>query len=357
MISLFDPVVLGELSLSNRIIMAPMTRSRAAIGDVPTDLHVEYYRQRASAGLIVAEGTQPSANGKGYCRTPGIHTPEQIAAWRKVTDAVHAEGGKIVVQLMHVGRVASHLNKDPQAETVAPSAIRADVKMVTEQGMVDVDMPRALETDEIPGVIAEYAEAARCALEAGFDGVELHCTSGYLPAQFLSSSSNQRTDRYGGSAENRVRFVVETIAALVATVGAGRVGFRICPGVPFNDIHDDNPEETYGTLLQALSPMGLAYLHLIYLSLPEVDSLALAKRCWTGPLILNEGMTLERAQSFVGDGTAAAISFGRSFIGNPDLVARLRSDAPLAGFDPERLYTPGPEGYIDYPNWAGKKGI
>jgi len=352
MTSLFDPVTLGELSLSNRIVMAPMTRSRAGIGDVPTDLHVEYYRQRASAGLIVTEGAQPSANGKGYCRTPGIHTPEQIDAWRKVTDAVHAEGGKIVVQLMHVGRVASHLNKDPQAETVAPSAIRAEVEMVTEQGTVDVDLPRALETAEIPGVIAEYAHAARSALEAGFDGVELHCTSGYLPAQFLSSGSNQRTDRYGGSADNRVRFVAETIEALVATAGAGRVGFRICPGVPFNDIHDADPEETYGTLLQTLSPLGLAYLHLIYLRFPELDSLALATRCWKGPLILNEGMTLERAQSYVADGTAAAISFGRPFIGNPDLVARLRSGAPLADFNPERLYSPGPEGYIDYPVWA-----
>lgn len=337
------------MELGNRIIMAPMTRSRAAPGDLPTDLHVEYYRQRASAGLIISEGTHPSPTGKGYCRTPGLYSPEQVAAWKKVTDAVHAEGGRIVVQLMHVGRIASHLNKDPGAETVAPSAIRANAQVFTEAGMKDVDEPRALETHEIAGVIEEYAQAARNALAAGFDGVELHCTSGYLPAQFLSSGSNKRTDQYGGSAANRVRFVVETIEALVAAIGAGRVGFRICPGNPYNDIHDDNPAETYGTLLDALNPMGLAYLHLIEMKNPQVDSRVLAKAHWTGKLILNESLTFEQGQALVGEGAADAISFGRPFIANPDLVERFRRGAPLAEFNLKTLYSAGPEGFIDYP--------
>ena len=347
--NLFDPVVLGDIELSNRVIMAPMTRSRAGEGDLPNDLHVAYYQQRATAGLIIAEGTQPSLNGKGYCRTPGIHTAEQVAAWRRVTDAVHAEGGRIVLQLMHVGRVASHLNKDPGAETVAPSAIRAKGQIYTEQGMMDLDMPRALETAEIAGVIAEYAQATTNALAAGFDGVELHCTSGYLPAQFLSSNSNQRTDQYGGSAANRIRFVVEAIDAMVAAGGAGRVGFRICPGNPFNDIHDENPAETYGALLDALAPKGLAYLHLIEVANPQVDSRALAKQHWSGKLILNESITYEKAQELLADNVADAISFGRPFIANPDLVARWKSGAPLAKFDLATVYAGGEAGYSDYP--------
>lgn len=347
--NLFDPVVLGEVALANRVIMAPMTRSRAGEGDLPTDLHVAYYRQRASAGLIIAEGTQPSLNGKGYCRTPGIHSAEQVVAWRRVTDAVHAEGGKIILQIMHVGRVASHLNKAPGTETVAPSAIQAKGQIYTEQGMMDLDTPRALETAEIAGVIAEFARATTNALAAGFDGVELHCTSGYLPAQFLSSNSNQRTDEYGGSAANRIRFVVEAIDAMVAAGGAGRVGFRICPGNPFNDIHDDNPAETYGALMDALAPKGLAYLHLIDVANPQVESLSLVKKHWTGKLILNESITYDKAQALLADNVADAISFGRPFIANPDLVARWKSGAPLAKFDLATLYAGGEAGYSDYP--------
>src|SRR5690606_12582665 len=229
------------------------------------------------------------------------------------------------------------------------SAIRANAQVFTEAGMKDVDEPRALETHEIAGVIEEYAQAARNALAAGFDGVELHCTSGYLPAQFLSSGSNKRTDQYGGSAANRVRFVVETIEALVAAIGAGRVGFRICPGNPYNDIHDDNPAETYGTLLDALNPMGLAYLHLIEMKNPQVDSRVLAKAHWTGKLILNESLTFEQGQALVGEGAADAISFGRPFIANPDLVERFRRGAPLAEFNLKTLYSAGAEGFIDYP--------
>ena len=354
MTTLFDPVRLGDLELSNRIIMAPMTRSRAGDGDVPTDLMVDYYRQRASAGLIVSEGTQPSANGKGYCRTPGIHSPAQIAGWRKVTDAVHSEGGRIVLQIMHCGRIGVAANKDPGAETIAPSAIRAAGQMFTDtDGMVDFDMPRALETDEIPALIAEFGQATRNALDAGFDGVELHAASGYLPMQFLSTGTNRRTDRYGGSVENRVRAVVEMLEAMSAAAGPGRVGIRICPGVLFNDIQDDDPAETYTALLRAIAPMGLAYLHLILLQSPLVDGFAVAKANVTGRLILNDSITLERGNQLVDDGTAAAISFARHFIGNPDLVRRLREGAALAKFDRKTLYTPGAAGYTDYPFMAG----
>jgi N-ethylmaleimide reductase len=348
--TLFDPVKLGDLELSNRIVMAPMTRSRAGDGDVPTDLNVEYYRQRATAGLIVSEGTQPSADGKGYCRTPGIHTPAQIAGWRKVTDAVHAEGGKIVLQIMHCGRIGAQANKDADAETVAPSAVQAKGQMFTDAaGMQDFDMPRALETGEIPGVIAEFGTATTNALEAGFDGVELHAASGYLPMQFLSTGTNKRTDRYGGSAENRVRAVVEMLEAMVAVAGPGRVGIRICPGVAFNDIHDDDPEETYSTLLKAIDPMKLAYLHMILLKTPLVEGLAVAKANFSGPMILNDSITLERGNEMVDSGEAAAVSFARHFLGNPDLVRRLREGHELQHFDRKTLYTPGPVGYTDYP--------
>jgi len=350
MTSLFDPVQLGDLKLANSIVMAPMTRSRAGDGDVPTDLMVEYYRQRANAGLIVAEGTQPSVNGKGYCRTPGIYTPAQIAGWRKVTDAVHAEGSKIVLQIMHCGRIGSHFNKDPGAETVAPSAIRAKGQMFTDAiGMVDFDIPRALATDAIPGVIAEFGQATTNALAAGFDGVELHCASGYLPMQFLSTGTNQRTDRYGGNVANRIRTVVEMLEAMSAAAGPGRVGVRICPGVPFNDISDENPEETYTALLRAVDPMQLAYLHLILFNSPQVDGLAVCKANFTGPLIQNDSITLERGNALVDSGEAAAVSFARHYIANPDLVRRLREGAPLAKFDRKTLYTPGPAGYTDYP--------
>ncbi|MDB5395292.1 MAG: NADH:flavin oxidoreductase/NADH oxidase [Rhodospirillales bacterium] len=354
MTNLFDPVQLGELDLSNRIVMAPMTRSRAGEDDAPTELNVEYYRQRASAGLIVTEGTQPSANGKGYCRTPGIHSAAQIAGWRKVTDAVHAEGGKIALQVMHCGRIGAKANKDAGAETIAPSAIRAAGQMFTDTaGMVDFDMPRALETDEIPALIAEFGQATRNALEAGFDGVELHAASGYLPMQFLSTSANKRTDRYGGSVENRIRAVVEMLEAMSEAAGPGRIGIRICPGVVFNGIQDDDPAETYSTLLRAIDPMGLAYLHLILLKSPQVDGLEVAKASFTGAMILNDSITLGRGNELVDSEEAAAISFARHFLSNPDLVRRFREGADLQRFDRKTLYTPGPVGYTDYPFMIG----
>ncbi len=347
---LFEPVQLGELKLANRVVMAPMTRSRAGEGDAPTALNTEYYRQRASAGLIVSEGAQPSIHGKGYCRTPGIHTEAQVAGWRAVTDAVHAGGGSMVAQIMHCGRVGSRLNKDSGAETVAPSAVRANGKIYTDAaGMVDFDEPRALRLDEIPGVIGEYAHATRSALAAGFDGVELHCTSGYLPAQFLSTGTNLRTDAYGGSVANRVRFVIEALEAMIAVAGSARVGMRICPGNPFNDLHDDDPNETFATLLDAVRPLGLAYLHVIRSPRRDLDAFALARTHFGGPLIVNDGFDQARAERVLAAGEAAAVSFGRAYLGNPDLVRRMREGLPLADFDAATLYTPGPKGYTDYP--------
>ena len=242
---MFSPAELGHIKLGNRIVMAPMTRSRAEENAVPGELMREYYRQRAGAGLLITEGIAPSANGLGYCRTPGIYTDEQALAWRRIVDAVHAEGGSIVAQIMHVGRAASMLNKPPGSETIAPSAKSAAGEIYTDEGgMQPFDAPRALAIEEIPGVVQEFRHATELALEAGFDGVELHCTSGYLPAQFLSSGSNLRDDAYGGDAAARCRFPLEVLTAMTGVAGAGRVGMRICPDNPFNDIYDQDPEET-----------------------------------------------------------------------------------------------------------------
>ena len=350
MAGLFEPLQLGEIALPNRVVMAPMTRSRADTNAVPTTIMVEYYRQRASAGLIVSEGIAPSRHGIGYCRTPGLYTPEQVAGWRDVTDAVHEAGGRIVAQLMHCGRVGSHFNKAPDAETVAPSAVRAAGKIYTDAaGMQEMDVPRALALAEIPRVIEEYATATRNALAAGFDGVELHCTSGYLPMQFMATNSNQRTDAYGGSAANRVRFVVEAAEAMAGVAGAGRVGLRICPANPFNDVVDLEPAETYGALLSRIAGLQLAYLHVIRSPRKDFDAFAFAKQHFDGALVLNDSFDGASASQAVADGRCEAVSFARHFIGNPDLVRRLRDGLPLAGFDLKTLYTPGPEGYTDYP--------
>ena len=351
---LFQPVRLGALALRNRIVMSPMTRSRAGEGDVPTALHAEYYGQRASAGLIVTEGVQPSPAGKGYCRTPGIYSEAQVEGWRQVADRVHAGGGLVVLQIMHCGRIGARVNKDDDSEIVAPSAIRARAKIFTDvSGLVDIEEPRALTLEEIPGVIEEFRQAALNARRAGLDGVELHASSGYLPMQFLSSNTNQRTDRYGGSAENRIRFVVEVLQAMGEAIGFDRIGLRVSPGLDYNDIHDADPAETYGLLFDRVSPMGLAYLHLVYRDYPQLDNYALARARWKGPLILNNELTGERAARILAEGGVDAVSFGRAFIANPDLVARLKNGLPLADYDRSLVYTPGPRGYTDYPTAPG----
>lgn len=347
---LFDPVRLGELDLSTRFVMSPMTRSRAGAGDTPTELHALYYAQRASAGLVVTEGVQPSPAGKGYCRTPGIYSQAQVSGWREVADAVHARGGRIVLQLMHCGRVASPINKEDGSEIVAPSAIRANARIFTDvDGLVDMEMPRALDTDEVPMVVREYREAAVNARKAGLDGVELHCSSGYLPMQFLSSGTNQRTDRYGGSVENRIRFVMEVLDAMGAAIGFGRIGLRVCPGLTYNDIHDADPAGTYGALFENASKLGLAYLHLVRRTIGGMDNLELARNHWCGRLVLNNDLTPELAAEAISAGIADAVSFGRPYIANPDLVERIRQGIPLADFDASRLYTAGPRGFTDYP--------
>jgi len=349
MANLFDAGTLGDIQMANRVVMAPMTRSRAGAGDIPNELMVEYYRQRANAGLIITEGVQPSPVGKGYCRTPGIYNDAHVEAWNKVAGAVHGEGGALVMQIMHVGRVGHPDNKDKWVETVAPSAIPARAEIFTEGGMRPMVTPRALASEEIPGVIDEYRQATERALAAGCDGVELHCTSGYLPAQFLSTGTNHRIDKYGGSVEDRIRFVLETLRTMASVAGARKVGFRICPGNPFNDLQDDNPAETFTALLQATNKLGLAYCHVIRMNSTGLDNVRLVKDNFTGAIIVNDSYTCEEANQVIGSGIADAVSFGRFYIANPDLVHRFRHNLLLAQLDSRTLYTPGPEGYIDYP--------
>lgn len=347
MADLFDPIKLGDIECANRIFMAPMTRSRAGEGDAPTEMNALYYGQRASSGLIITEGVYPNIDGKGYVRTPGIVTDEQIAGWKLVADAVHAQGGKIVMQLMHCGRIASHHNKPETARTLAPSAIQAKGEMYTDAaGMQPNDIPEEMTRDEIQQTIADYGQAAINAIAAGCDGVELHCTSGYLPAQFLSTGTNQRSDEYGGSLENRLRFVLECLSVMSIAIGAGRVGIRICPGNPFNDLSDDNPEETFRALIKAINPMGLAYLHVIRMK-AGVDNIALAGE-FDGPVILNDSYDLERGNRALSEGKADAISYARPYVSNPDLVERYRDGTELTKPDFKALYTPGPKGYVDY---------
>ena len=350
--SLFEPVSLGALALRNRVVMAPMTRSRASAGDMPNELMVDYYRRRASAGLIISEGIAPSANATGYCRTPGIYNQAQTDAWARVLDAVHREGGSMVAQLMHCGRVASHHNKVDGSESVAPSALRARGEIYTDAaGMVSFDMPRALETGEVAAVVEEYRQATVNAYAAGFDGVELHCTSGYLPAQFLSTGSNRRDDQYGGNLASRVRFPLQVLRAISSVDGPQRVGFRICPDNPFNDLSDADPGETFSAFLAGASELKLAYCHAIRFPAGRVDNLKIAHRHFPGKVIGNESFNRDEAVEAIGEGRVAAVSFGRPFIANPDLVRRFEHDWPLAEFDLATLYTPGPQGYTDYPDY------
>lgn len=350
---LFTPVRIGGLELANRIVMAPMTRNRAGADGVPSDMMVEHYAARASAGLIVAEGTWPSATGQAYCRQPGIETAEQIAGWRKVTDAVHANGGKIILQVMHAGRIGSHKIKAEGVETVAPSALQAQGEVFTDAaGMQPYDMPRELTTAEVRAVVEEHRQAAINALEAGFDGVELHCTSGYLPMQFMCSGTNRRSDEYGGSLENRVRFPAECLQAMSDAIGAERVGFRINPGNTYNDTSDENSAETHAALLRAAAKIGVAFVHIMRAPVPEIDAFALARDNFNGSLILNDGFEPDTAAAAIEAGTGDAVSFARHYIANPDLVTRLRKGLSLAKFDRKTIYTPGAAGYTDYPTAA-----
>jgi len=348
---LFSPLNLGDYSLPNRIVMAPMTRSRSDVLGVPSPMAVEYYGARADAGLLISEGTGPSASGMGYARTPGIYTPEQIVAWREVTDAVHARGGRIFLQIMHVGRIAHSANRTTQDAPVAPSAIRAAGQMWTDsQGMQPNDLPRALELSEIPGVIEEFAQATRNAIEAGFDGVELHAASGYLPNQFLSSGANQRTDAYGGSIENRIRFVTETLDAMITAAGSpGKVGIKVSPGMNFNDIRFDDPLPTHIALAKAIAPKKLAYLHVMRAGIGAETAL---REAYEGTFLVGGGFLKAEADKTLAEGLADAIVFGSTYLANPDLVKRFQLDAELNKPDPATFYSPGPKGYTDYPTLA-----
>ena len=354
MTGLFDSYRLGNLTLANRIVMAPLTRNRAAAGNVPTALMAEYYAQRATAGLIVAEATQVVPEGQGYQDTPGIHSAEQVAGWKRVTDAVHAKGGRIFLQLWHVGRV-SHVDLQPGGQApVAPSAIRAKTKTFVGGTFVDVSEPRALRLDEIPAIVDGYRKGAANAIAAGFDGVEIHGANGYLLDQFLRDGINQRTDAYGGSIENRARLLLEVAEAVVKEIGAERTAIRISPVTPANDAVDSNPQPLFNYVVEQLDRLGLVYIHVIEGSTGgprdnlSFDYGALRSR-YRGAWIANNGYDRAMAENAVANGRADLIAFGRPFISNPDLVERLRKDAPLAQLNRATLYGGGAEGYTDYP--------
>ncbi|MET8139160.1 alkene reductase [Sphaerisporangium sp. NPDC005288] len=352
MTTAFDPIDLSGLKLANRLVMAPMTRNRAfGPGNSPTGSTVRYYTQRSTAGLIVTEGTQPSVVGQGYMNTPGLHSEQQVAAWRKVTDSVHAAGGTIFAQLMHSGRIG-HPDLLPDGLVpVGPSAIAAEGQAFTPEGLKDFVTPRPLTSGEIRQTIADFAAAARNAIEAGFDGIELHGANGYLIHQFLAPGTNHRTDEWGGGVENRIRFAVETVRAVAAEIGASRTAIRLSPEVPFNGMaaaHPD-PEPTYRALLAELEPAGLAYLHLI-----EHDRAftATVRELFSGPLVLNvksTGHTPPEEIKVVEEGVADLVSFGGLFIANPDLPARLKAGGPFTTPDPAVYYGGDDTGYIDYP--------
>ncbi len=351
---LFTPVRLGRYELANRIVMAPLTRNRAGAGNVPQTMHAEYYAQRASAGLIITEATQASPQGIGYPGTPGIHTPEQIAAWRRVTDAVHDQGGRIFLQIWHVGRISHPSLQRDHALPVAPSAIRPAGDAFTETGPQRYVTPRALTRDEIPGIVASFRQGAANAIEAGFDGVEIHGANGYLLDQFLRDGSNRRTDRYGGSIENRARLLLEVVDAAAAEIGADRVGVRLSPINSFNSMSDSDPDVTFGYVAHQLSERGLAYLHVVETDFAGAsgenhyhrDAL---REAYRGTYIANGGYDQARARLAIQTGTADLVSFGAPYVANPDLVERFALDAPLNKPDPATFYGGDERGYIDYP--------
>ena len=364
MSSLFDPVQAGDLALANRIVMAPLTRNRAP-NAVPRDITATYYAQRASAGLLITEATAISQQGQGYADVPGLYGSEQLDAWKRVTDAVHAEGGKIVVQLWHVGRV-SHTELQPDnGQPVAPSAITAKTKTVLiKDGVptfVETSEPRALDAAELPGIVHAYAAGARNAVEtAGFDGVEIHGANGYLLDQFLKTGSNRRSDDYGGSIPNRARLLLEATRAVVDAVGGGRTGIRLSPVTPANDVHDADPQPLFDYVIRQLAPLGLAYIHVIegatggprelddrpfdYEALKAAYRKAGGRAAW----MVNNGYDKAMAEQALASG-ADLVAFGRLYIANPDLVERLRSGAPLNAVEKATLYGGGAEGYTDYP--------
>jgi N-ethylmaleimide reductase len=351
---LFEPYKLGAVTLTNRAVMAPLTRNRAVAGFVPNPLAIEYYGQRASAGLLITEASQVSQQGQGYQDTPGIYTKDQIAGWRKITDHVHERDGHIYIQLWHVGRI-SHTSLQPNGGApVAPSAIRAKGKTFVGGTFADVSEPRALELGEIPGIIDSFKRASANALEAGFDGVEIHGANGYLLDQFAKDGANKRTDAYGGSIENRARLMLEVSKAVVAEAGANRTGIRISPVTPANDISDSNPQPLFDHIVDQLNALKLVYIHVIEGATggprdnAPFDYDSLRKR-FSGTYIANNGYDFKLATEVLEKNKADLIAFGKLFISNPDLVERLKLGAPLNDFDKATFYGGGAKGYTDYP--------
>ena len=353
---LFDPVQLGTYRLANRIVMAPLTRSRAGAAGTATPLMAVYYGQRASAGLIVAEGTNISAQARGYAFTPGIYNAHQIGAWKSVTKAIHDRAGRVFLQLWHVGRLSHPSLQPDNALPVAPTALRPNATAFTEAGFQPCVTPRALETAEIAGVVEQYGDAARNALAAGFDGVEIHAANGYLIEQFLRDSTNHRTDAYGGSREKRARFLIEVVEAVVSACGSGRVGIRLSPVSPVNDAAlDSDPAATYGHVVECLNSFNLAYLHVIEgitqgaREMPAGCDMQVLRREFNGRYIANNGYDLPLALEARQHLRADLIAFGRLYIANPDLVERLRTGAPLNVPDRATFFGGGAVGYTDYP--------
>ena len=356
---LFSKYTLGDIELKNRIVMAPMTRCRA-IGNIPNDLIAKYYEQRASAGLIITEGTSPSANGLGYCRIPGLFNDAQVEGWKKTTGAVHAAGGKIFVQLMHTGRISHSLNLPAGAKTVSPSAVQAAGQIWTDlEGLEDHDVPQAMSAEELQQTIMEYAQSAQLAVKAGFDGVELHGANGYLLEQFISPVSNQRTDEYGGSIENRCRFVLEVVDQVINAIGKGKTSIRLSPfGVASDMPHYPEIEKTYTYLAEQLNERDIVYIHLVDHSAMGAPVVPFSikdtiHKKFKNTLILTGGYNLESAQSDLKSGYTNLIGFGRQFINNPDLVIRLENNLPLSeALDFNAFYTADEKGFTDYPAYS-----
>jgi N-ethylmaleimide reductase len=354
MTDLFSPVKLGSIALSNRMVMAPLTRNRAGEGGVPQDINVTYYAQRASAGLIITEATPISPMGHGYPLLPGIYTDAQVAGWKKITDAVHAKGGKMVMQLWHVGRISHPSLLPNEALPVAPSAIKPAGKAFTYQGLVDYVTPHALEVSELPAIVNDYVQAAKNALKAGFDGVEIHSANGYLLDQFLRDGSNHRTDNYGGSFENRARLLMQVTKAVVDAVGSDKVGLRLSPVNPFNDMKDSNPQALFNYVTEQLNQFNLAYLHVVEGGIhgggvaEPFDFAAMRKLCKSA-YMANLSYDKARGNAAIASGHADAVAYGVPFIANPDLVERFRQDAPLNEADSSSFYGGSEKGYTDYP--------
>ncbi len=356
---LFSPLTLGPTTLPNRLVMAPLTRSRAADGDVPSDLAVTYYTQRATAGLIISEATQISPQGKGYPKTPGIYSKAQVAGWKRVTDSVHNAGGRIFLQLWHVGRISHPSTQEGGVLPVGPSAIKPAGKIYTDTGEQEFVTPRALETSELPGIVQQYALAAQNAKDAGLDGVEIHAANGYLLDQFLRDGTNQRTDEYGGSAENRARLLLEVAEAVIEIWGADRVGVRLSPYSDFNDIHDSDPVTLFTYVAEKLRGLGIVYLHVIEpvnddhpMAMPESKTTPIAPilhEVFGGAFMLNGGYDKETGTAAVESGYADLICYGVPFIVNPDLVKRYQTNAPMNTPDQPTFYGGDAHGYTDYP--------